>query len=522
MKSVDQAVSELKKIYVTSRPYYVSDFFKDDGNKNLYEFLSSVYRTRYPSNFRILIAQDCVDTYDYQDLPGKFLSTLQKYIDQLGISSCFILIITANSNIEQELKQFRGGTDIQTYVIENKDEYEIVYKKQDTFCVLPWMHLYVGTDGNILPCCVGNQDYPLGNIEENSLEQIAKSSAYNQLRSNMLAGRRSKECSYCYDKEDSNLQSPRQSHNKNWANVRSLDQNSTGEIDEYKPTYLDIRLSNICNLKCRMCSGYFSSAIAQENNELFGNKKNLDSSLRLAQRKLAFEEILKYLPYCEKIYFAGGEPLLSMEHYEILKSLIACNNTNLEIVYNTNFTTLSYQQQSVLDLWSKFSNITIGASLDAHGPVAEYVRHGTVWSTIENNLELVKLHCPHVKISITSIVGLLNATSLMHLQKSWHVSNKLNIKHFSLQIMISPAWMTLTVLPDWHKERLEKEIKSHVSWCETHHADELAKQWNDVLNYMWSQSDSHQLKEFKRLTHILDNHRKTSLVSVLPEYQDLI
>ena len=36
----------------------------------------------------------------------------------------------------------------------------------------------------------------------------------------------------------------------------------------------------------------------------------------------------------EKIYFAGGEPLLAAEHYEILNALISCGNTDLEITYN--------------------------------------------------------------------------------------------------------------------------------------------------------------------------------------------
>jgi sulfatase maturation enzyme AslB (radical SAM superfamily) len=271
-----------------------------------------------------------------------------------------------------------------------------------------------------------------------------------------------------------------------------------------------------------MCSGYFSSAIAQEEAVLFGKKESIQSSLQLQQRNVGLKEILDYVPTAEKIYFAGGEPLLTAEHYEILDALVACNNTDLEIYYNTNFTTLNYRGRSVLDLWKQFSNITIGASLDAKDDVARYVRHGTNWSTIESNLELVKSQCSHVNFTVTSTVGLLNADSLIRLQQEWHNSGILNISKFSQSIMIGPDHLTVCALPLEHKQRLEQTIDHHIVWCKENNAAGLAKQWNDVLNYMWSKDDSHYMPEFKRLTHMIDQHRNESLAEAIPELTNLI
>jgi sulfatase maturation enzyme AslB (radical SAM superfamily) len=253
-----------------------------------------------------------------------------------------------------------------------------------------------------------------------------------------------------------------------------------------------------------------------------GNTNSVNSSLRLQQRKSALVEILEYLPFAEKIYFAGGEPLLAVEHYEILKTLIACGNTDLEVFYNTNFTTLQYRDISVLDLWKNFSNIKIGASLDAMGPVAEYVRHGTKWKTIESNLKLVKTHCLNVNFTVTSTVGLLNVSSLIDLQKSWHTNHILELSKFSLSTIISPDHLTVSALPMEHKKRLDILIKNHIVWCQKEGNNKLADQWNNVLKYMWSRNNSHHLTEFKRLTAIMDKHRKESLSQAIPELENLL
>jgi radical SAM protein with 4Fe4S-binding SPASM domain len=526
MNQFKNAIGDQQDLYSTAGPYYLSNFYQPDGDKHLYEFLTSVYCSEYQPNFRIIIVQDCVDTYDYADMPGRAICALQKHASQIDISNFFILVITGNKNISAELDQVQKlySTDlcsIQSYIVD-EIEYVATYKTQDTFCVLPWMHLYVGTDGNVLPCCVADHQHPMGNIEEHSIDNIAKSSAFNQLRKNMLSGLRSKECNRCYTQEDLGLKSSRLSHNNRWKNIKQDNLNQDGLINKFDPVYLDIRLNNICNLKCRMCSGYFSSAIAQEEVVLFGKKESVQSSLKMQQRNLGLTEILQYVPTAEKIYFAGGEPLLTSEHYEILDALIVCGNTDLEITYNTNFTTLTYRERSVLDLWKQFSNIKIGASLDAEGAVAEYVRHGTKWSTIESNLELVKSQCPHINFTVTSTVGLLNVDNLIRFQQHWHTSGTLDISKFSQSVMISPEHLTVSALPLEHKQRLEQTINHHIVWCRENNAKALATQWTDVLNYMLSKDNSHSMTEFKRLTEILDQHRNESLEKVIPELKNLL
>jgi radical SAM protein with 4Fe4S-binding SPASM domain len=525
--NLESVLLALRQKYNCSEPVYLSNFFKPNGEKWLYDKLKQLHQPVYENNYRLLLIQDCIEVYNFADLPGLITTTIQKYASQLDISNCFILLVTGNQNITQELEKARTlySTDtwsIQHHLVDSLPVSAESNSKQDTFCVLPWIHLYVGTDGNILPCCQADHQFSMGNINSQSVDDIVKSSTFNQLRANMIAGKRSKECARCYQQEDSGLRSGRLEHNAKWPDLKIADLDPKGTIDKFEPVYFDIRLNNICNLKCRMCSGYFSSAIAQEEAELFGDASSVKSSLRNKQRKFGLEEILSYLPTAEKIYFAGGEPLLASEHYEILQTLIDHGNTDLEISYNTNFTTLQYQKKSVLDLWKHFSNVKVGASLDAMGKVAEYVRHGTDWKTIESNLNLVKTHCSHVNFTVTSTVGLLNVSSLIELQKQWHTSGMLDLSKFSLSIMISPEHLTLCVLPETHKQRLEQQIKHHIVWCERNSAPNLATQWTDVLAYMRSRDDSHQLAEFRRLTNLMDTHRGESLSESVPELSNLL
>lgn len=517
---IGPTIKNLKSLYEILDIIYLSDFFKKDGEKRLYESLKSCHRDRFENHQRILIIQDCVDTYEYEDMPGKAITTLQKYLWEIDISNCFVLVLTTNQSIKDELdlaQQIYSNdrTSIEFQILDG--EYTKTQELKDAFCILPWVHVYVGPQGDVLPCCQGDRLFPLGNINERSMKSIMTSDSSNRLRADMLQGKRTKECANCWAQEDSGLASLRMMSNKRYSDHMNK-VNRQGVINDFRPAYLDIRLSNLCNFKCRMCDEYYSSAIAQESMKIY-NKATpmLDRSLK----KETVKEVLDFLPTVEKIYFAGGEPLLSPEHYDILDALITCGNTNLEIKYNTNFSTLSFKDRSVLDIWKKFSDVTVSASLDAMGPVAEYVRFGTIWTEIEKNRSLLQQQVPVVNLTVASVLGFMNVRSLIELQRTWHEQGKLDITKFSLTTMISPNHLTLRMLPVDHKNTVEEIVRTHIEWCEKNNAKSLADQWDKSLKYMWDKDDSQFLSEFKRITRVLDQHRSQSFVDIFPEYADL-
>lgn len=518
-------ILELKQKHNVLGVMLFSEFAND--HSSLRDFVTSHYKNTYLPDERIVFVQDIPDEYEYTDLPGKLLVLLQKTLSDTDISNSFVHLITPNKEIEQELvaikNRYTSDPNTFLYSIVQSDMPEKTILHKDSFCIIPWMHLYVGTDGNVLPCCVADQNYPIGNINEYPVDDILQSEQFNQIRKNMLNRTRCKECSHCYVREDNNLDSPRISYNKKYKDIIEKTKfNKDGSLSEVIPIYLDIRLSNVCNLKCRMCSGYFSSSIAQEDAILFNNTIAKESALNLQVRSDNIKQILKYIPHVEKIYFAGGEPLLSSEHYQILESLIEHGKTDVILQYNSNLTTLSYKKINVIDLWKHFKNLRIGASLDAHGSVAEYFRHGSDWSQILENLSNLKQNVKQLDLRITSAVGFYNVENLIEMQKAWHNSQMHELDKFEVNLITSPEHLTVKILPEHHKLRLQHTIQNHIDFCNFNDAKILAKSWRDVLKYMMSEDCSHMISEFKRLTNILDEYRDEDFSKVLPQFKDLL
>ena len=388
----------------------------------------------------------------------------------------------------------------------------MIPKDNDTFCVLPWIHLYVGTDGNILPCCQADQALPFGNIEANTVLEIRNNKQFRELRNSMINNKQHSACKRCYLLESQGAESERIIQNRVWNSIEDFDFNA--DVVEKNPIYFDIRLSNLCNLKCRMCSSYFSSSIQQEEEQIWGIKQA--STLTKSRKAESIEQILDLLPNVEKLYFAGGEPLMSPEHYRILERVIELNKTDISLNYTTNFTKLQHGKWNVLELWNKFDNVNLLASLDADGDIAEYVRHGTIWKEILKNYQQIKT-IKNVKFSIMSTVGFMNVENLIEMQTSWH-NNGFDLNNWFIHALISPERLSLGVLNKSHKQRISDAIEQHIELC----PEELAQQWSVIQRYMHNTDHTQHLPELKRLTYITDRHRKENFAEVLPQFVDLI
>ena len=478
--------------------------------------LRLVRKDSFDHNDRIVIEQDIPDTYPYIDSAGVKLIEIQKIINQVDISNCFILLITSNADVENEIgfiTKFYSidPTPIDFSITTGHYKKEVI-KYSNTACKKLWNHLYVGTDSNVNPCCVADHRFPLGNINIDSVDNIIHSEKSNQIRTWMSQGYRAAACQTCYIKEDNNITSERINCDPN---------EQTIDI-----TSLDFRINNICNFKCRFCSEYFSSAIQQETIKLYGkdaklgHERNLLTSPLSIKRDSQFSAIAPYITNnVEHIYFAGGEPLITNEHYQVLNKLIDIKHTNLRLTYNTNLSKLTYKNINVVDYWNQFSNVSVGASIDASDAVAEYVRHGTIWTDIVENIRIVKKYAPNVNLTITSTVSFLTIENLIKLQTKWINEKLFDVGDLRVNVLITPHYMSPSALPMHHKQRLRNIILKHIGVLgET----EVAKQWQTVLLYMTNNNHTHTLSDFVQRTCVLDNHRNESFVDVFPEFKDLI
>jgi MoaA/NifB/PqqE/SkfB family radical SAM enzyme len=385
-----------------------------------------------------------------------------------------------------------------------------------TFCILPWIHFYANPDGNVLPCCIGDHRLPLGNVQKNSITEIWNSDPYKEMRLNMLAGNRCKECTSCYQSEDAEVNSFRQSVNKDYAEFFNFadETNSDGSLDTMKLKYLDIRWSNICNFKCRSCSSTYSSSWATEDNKQ-GQNKSVFIFAGGNTNDLLYEQIKPYISEVKEIYFAGGEPLLMDKHYDILKHLIDIDNTDIKIRYNTNLSSLAFKNISVIELWKKFSNVHLNVSLDSWGARAEYIREGTEWKTIIDNINTVKTNCPHIHLGVSSVISAFNVYTLPEFT-DYLLDNRLfEASSISFYNLIHPNFYSFDIFDIETKTEIIKKLS------ERNYNKSIRSRINNVIRHLESSTANDELRrQFKDQTNHYDSIRNKQFTDIFPELKD--
>ena len=212
--------------------------------------------------------------------------------------------------------------------------------KSDVFCIIPWIHMHAFPDGRAYPCCLSEPQHPIGNLNQQSMKEVWNEQPMRDMRKNMMNEQPCKECTKCYEQEKSKLFSMRESSNKNFGHHVGLvdETKDDGTFEDFKLRYYDIRFSNLCNLRCRSCGHIFSSQWYQDQAKLAGSEWKLHNSvLNYAGRTESdmWEQLEPHLDYVEQIYFAGGEPLVIEEHYQLLEEMIRQGRTDIKLIYNT-------------------------------------------------------------------------------------------------------------------------------------------------------------------------------------------
>ena len=395
-------------------------------------------------------------------------------------------------------------------------------EKSKTFCILPWIHTHLNTEGDVYPCCVSwdpTRSSRVGWLKDNSLEELFNNDFMKQLRLDMLAGKeRPDVCSSCYNREEGGFRSVRQGYNRDHQeDLKIVDATAEDGYVEPKIKSWDIRFSNLCNLKCRSCGPLFSTTWAQE-------KQDMDSIKIQAIETGAPDPLEQQYEHVEKIYFAGGEPLIMPEHFKTLNELISRGRAKeIEIIYNSNLTKLDYNNNDLVALWKNFKKVVIGASIDAVGERADYIRNGVPWQTIESNLKrLVEFtkESNNFDFYYSPTVGLMNIHHLtdMH-QYLWNNGLMTHIGAFNLNLLLFPKHYDCRVLSNSVKQEIVEKIKLHESWLRSNNAqDTVINEFTNLRNYVIQDADPKERKNLYRTTERLDKLRNESFVKTFPEY----
>ncbi len=260
--------------------------------------------------------------------------------------------------------------------------------KSKTFCPLPFVHLYAQPSGHVKPCCIAETIYS-HNLNRESIGEVFNSEEMKKLRMDMLNGERNKLCDICYLAEDRGEVSARQGFLEPSNNEFEIPETTDGEVPlEFQ--YIDIRFSNQCNFKCRTCCHDFSSSWYEPEMLLGGLSPDVNKVIKVENNFM--ENLKKHLGKLKKIYFAGGEPLIMPEHMDILK-FVTDKELKLHLHYNTNLSTLKYQEESLLEYWNKIKEkgtIYIAVSCDGLYDLGEYIRVGFKHDNFVKNINKLK------------------------------------------------------------------------------------------------------------------------------------
>jgi molybdenum cofactor biosynthesis enzyme MoaA len=351
------------------------------------------------------------------------------------------------------------------------------------------------------------------------LSEVWNSDGYKTVRKKMIADERCDECNGCYRMEDSGIESVRQSNNTRYSKFLKLidETNLDGSLDDMTLRHFDIRWSNICNFKCRSCSSTYSSTWAQEDISQ-GQKKPVYLIVDGKNNNALYDQFLPHLKDIETFYFAGGEPLLTDKHYAILEHLIAIGKTDVKIEYNTNLSYLKYKNKSVIDLWKNFTNININASIDSWGERAEYIREGTVWTDVENNIKTIQKEVPHVKLQTGSVISVFNLYTMPEFL-NYVLDNKIfNIQNFHpfFYNIINPNYYSADVIPDNLKNRIVTRL------TDLNYSESINKEIRKVIIYLKNSKYNPALrKEFIAKTLHYDKIRGQNFEKTFPEILEL-
>ena len=395
---------------------------------------------------------------------------------------------------------------------------------KDNFCVLPWIHMHIWPNGSVYPCCMSDTDQALGNINDMPIDEVINSEEFKTLRKQFMNDEKPDMCTRCFELEDTaDTWTLRKSSLETFKHYLPLAEETQedGTIDDFKMRYMDIRFSNLCNMKCRTCGPELSSKWYDDQVKLFpGYERPKFIDVNSADDFMG--KLKPHLDTIEEVYFAGGEVLITPQHYEVLDYWLKNNRRDVRLRYTTNFSNLRHKQKSMFDYWKLFDDVRVAASLDTFGARAEYSRSGTDWNVIVQNRKEMIEASPTTYFELTPTISIFSVYNLFEFHKSWVEEGLLDINNIRINILTHPRYFSITILPKELKDKIAGIYKEYVKWLQENKAwEHIIKDVEGIVEHMYSADHSNLIPDFIKHVEAIDNVRNEKFTETYPEYKDL-
>ena len=388
-----------------------------------------------------------------------------------------------------------------------------------TICMLPWISIEASPMGTARPCCLAREEIPGIDLRTHTLEDAYKSEYMQNLRQQFRNGNQPATCKLCWDEEAAGRDSKR-IHSQ----VRLKELYS--QIDWANDTpdqlwFVDLKLGNICNLKCRICGSWSSSKWAAE--EMAYLPSHVDKKTHIAYKWLKqgtwpeespqfWDNLKTLLPHIKYFEFTGGEPWLIEEHWDLLRHAATTGDSkHIDIHYNTNATVDPFKNKNSL-IWDDFGRVDIAFSIDNVENRFEYERFGADWvqaNNIINDIHFAKhVDLPNITTQLCFTINIQNVYYIDELLE-WADTKDFGSIYFNM--LHSPEHMSVQHMTPEAKYLVLNKLKT-TFWKSSKYQQEI----DNVIKFIENGPGSDG-REFLYKMKQTDTYRKQSFMDTHPE-----
>lgn len=389
-------------------------------------------------------------------------------------------------------------------------------KPNNTFCPVPWKELSATPSGTVRLCCSSLQDANISKYENGSVAKLTddlqlawNTNFFQEVRTKMLNNQHVKACENCYRQESAGIKSAKTAWLEKYPDLLNEDLASTIKIDQVE--LLDLRLGNMCNLRCRMCDPYSSSAWMKEWKDLGELVPQPDDKTwsRLEKNEWpqdprVWEQLKRVVPKLRTVRLTGGEPFLVTANKEFLKYCIQSGHaSHIELNYSTNGTVWD---NDLPELWKHFEQVNLRVSVDGLYEVNDYIRTPSRFDQVIRNIEKMQdlaTHSP-VKIIIGCTVQIYNIFQIPSFIEFFRNKNLF----VSLDFVQDPTYLALNVLPEDLSVKAKQILQKEISYPGV-----------AALVNLLDSSQASQWNQFIAYTKKLDQLRDQNISKIVPELE---
>ena len=352
----------------------------------------------------------------------------------------------------------------------------------DKFCVLPWVSLETSPIGTVRPCCLAedeikDEDGNKYSLMTTDLNVVHNSAYMSKLRQEFLDGKKPQTCRKCWNEERSGRTSKRM-HTVN--RLEHIVKDTEWTADAKPLVFIDFKLGNICNLKCRICGSWSSSTFAAEEVRFEGKEsfhyQMLKDGAWPRKNQRFWEDIDKLMDQVRYLEFTGGEPFMIQEHFALLERMVAKGIAhNVEIHYNTNGT---HYPENAEEIWKHFKTVEVAFSIDDVDERFEYQRANAIWSEVNDNMDLfeqLRDRNTNIQLQVCSTVNVFNVMYLEGLA-NWIDQRSFDFVYWNM--LHEAYYHSVGTLPERAKQIAIERLKN-ANVTEYHR-----KEFNNIIDFI--------------------------------------